>query len=226
MRTSDSEGLTVRLVVPGTDYSTEWTRSSPTDAGAAEEVAQVVKAWLEENRDYLLTRQGTRPVPLGRCAVPEPANDPAAALSVSDKVRLYLGPAPSAEGFVNVNPEFAASYADLCAAYKKTPSFNSALAVVSNRDGADLVLELTYRGQPMFSHNALEELRATLFVAGPGTRVALNGRTGIIKQGNSNESAWPMQAARLLKQTVDWIGANRQAIDEARASRKLKTPER
>ena len=225
VRTSDSEGLTVKLTVPGTEYETEWTRSSPTDAGAAEEVAQVFKAWLAANRDYLLTRRAERPVPVGQCAMPEQAAAAASAAG-AERVRLYLGPAPAPLGFINVNPDFAASYADLCAAYKKTPTFSSALTLVAHRDDADLVLELTYRGEPMFSHDALEELRATLFVAGPGTRIALNGRTGIVKQGESSQSAWPVQAARLLQQTLDWVNANRAVIEQARTARVTKPPER
>jgi hypothetical protein len=71
----------------------------------------------------------------------------------------------------------------------------------------------------------LEELRGTLFVPGHGTRVALNGRTGIVKKGDAKESSWAMQAARLLQQAVDWIEANRQAIDQARAQRARKSLE-
>jgi hypothetical protein len=226
LRISDGEGLTVRLTVPGTDYSTEWTRSSPRDAGTAEELVEVFKGWLDANRDFLLTRQDTRPIPAGRCGPPESGAAPASTSASSEKVRLYLGPAPAAHGFVDVDPAFAASYTDLCLAYNKTPSFNSALTLVSKRDAADLILELNYRNEPIHSHDALEEVRATLFVVGPGTRVALNGRTGISKVGDSRESSWPMQATRLLQQTLDWVNSNRAVIDQAKASRVSKLPER
>jgi hypothetical protein len=222
LRVSDGEGLTTRLTVPGTDYSTEWTRSSPRDAGAAEELIEVFKGWLNANRDYLLTRQSTRPVPPGRCGVPESASAPGSTSPLPEKIRLYLGPAPAAHGFVDADPSFAASYTDLCLAYNKTQSLKSALTLVSNRDAADVILEVTYRGEPMYSHDALEELRASLFVAGPGTRIALNGREGISKKGNSKESSWPMQAARLMQQTLDWVNANRAVIEQARASRTSK----
>jgi hypothetical protein len=53
VRREDHVGLTVRLSVPGTDYTTEWTADARTWRGMAADIAQHFDAWLDGNLDRL-----------------------------------------------------------------------------------------------------------------------------------------------------------------------------
>jgi hypothetical protein len=130
-----------------------------------------------------------------------------------------LGPAAATDGFVNVHPDFADSYRDLCKEYQSDQSFRSVLTTVTDRNAADLVLEITYRNTPVLYAYGKEELRAMLSVMASGVTVELNGRTG----ADPSSLAWRTQARALLRQTVAWIDANRAVLDQARASRVRET---
>lgn len=49
----DHVGLIVRLTIPGTDYSVEWTADSPTWGGAAQDIVRRFDGWLEGNLERL-----------------------------------------------------------------------------------------------------------------------------------------------------------------------------
>ena len=91
-------------------------------------------------------------------------------------------------------------------------------ARVTDPSAADVVLEITRGTEPVLASNS--ELRATLSVTGSPLTIDLSGRAGV------RDFAWRAQAANLLRQAAPWIDANRAAIDEVRALRVAKAPER
>jgi hypothetical protein len=223
LRVSDDEGVAVRLSVPGTGYNTEWTKSSPRDTGSAAEVVDVFKGWLALNRERLLTGRAAQPKPAVPCAV-SPAAKPSTS-APDPTVRLFLGPAPTTDGFVNFDPAFEDSYADLCDAYKPSEAARSTFTLTANRDDADLVLELVYRNEPLLSPSK-HELRATLFVAGPSFKVTLNSRAEARPAALPSGDTWRTQATRLLLATVDWVKANGAVLGKARTSPGANAPDR
>ena len=228
VRRVDGAGLTVRLTVPGTSYSTEWTEDSPRDVGLAEDIEPLVRGWLTANRERLVSGRRTQPLPAGRaCAIPaDPSASPMSPPSA--KVKLFLGPAAATEGFVNFNPAFDHSYKDLCEEYKSERRFRSVLTPVTDRGEADLILEITYRNGPLSYRHA--EIRAVLFVAGTDIRLELDGRTGAVPvpvdQTGVERPPWRSQANALLRQAVEWITANGPVLDKVRTRRVPARPER
>jgi hypothetical protein len=207
----EGEGLTVRLTVPKAGYSTEWSHDSALNSGMASEVTNLFAAWLNVNRPIL--RAGFDAPPAQAVQAPaKPARAPSVPSGSSQALRLFLGPAPTAHGLVNVNADFGRTYNDLRDAYSKgDSSFRSVLALVDNRDAADLILEVTFRNDPFDIEQ--RQIRATLTLVGSPLHVDMNGRAGI------SSSLWRPQAEGLLRQTVDWVNENRSAIDAVRASR-------
>jgi hypothetical protein len=145
------------------------------------------------------------------CSIVHVAPAPSTSTAPTEKFRLFLGPSPSEDGFINTNKDFQDSYEDLAKEYESDKRFHSVMVLVTNRDEADLILEVTFRNRPAFLANA--QLRATLSVVGSEFRVEMDGRTG------QRNTRWSIQAKGLLRQTVDWINANRAACDNVRASR-------
>jgi len=215
------EGVTVRLTVPGTDYTTEWARDSPRDTGLAREIKLLFEPWLSANAGFLLTGQATPPVPAGRCGASQPAPDTPTTSTTPQKVRLYLGPAPATHGILDVNRGYDASYKDLCNACKDDRGFGSVLTLVADRDTADLILQITYRNDPIDMGKAA--LRAKLVAAGLDLDLTLYGRKGVAPTHTGNY-LWTEQAHSLLRQTVEWIKANGAELEKARATRVSKAP--
>jgi hypothetical protein len=223
LRVSDDEGLAVRLSVPGTGYTTEWAKSSPRDTGSAAEVVGVFKGWLALNRERLLTGRAAQPKPAVPCAVSQAAKPSTSA--PDQTVRLFLGPAPTTDGFVNFDPALENSYADLCDAYTQSEAARSTVTLTANRDDADLVLELVYRNEPLLSPSK-HELRATLFVAGRSLKVTLNSRAEAGQAALPSGDTWRTQATRLLLAAVDWVKSNGDVLGKARVSRETGAPDR
>ncbi len=148
----------------------------------------------------------------------------------AERVKLFLGPAPGIDGFVNTNTAFDDSYRDMEKAYSdaekalgrapdprypqpEPETFPSVLTLVTARDEADLILEVTSRP----NRRDLQVL-ATLFVVGSEYKVDMDGRIGI------GDFSYRSQAKGLLRQTAAWVEANRAALDKVRASRASKAP--
>jgi hypothetical protein len=216
------EGLTVRLTVPGTRYSTQWIVDSPRDIGKARDIKHLFSGWLNANRERLATGRRTQPLPEGRACVAQAAPPPSATSASFAKVALFLGPAAATDGFVSFSSGFSDSYRDLCEEYKGDRSFRSALTIVTDRNAADLILEITSRDTTGSFPNAA--LRAVLLVVGDDTIAKLNGQAGVDWSAyEPRVSAWRLEANSLLRQTVNWIQANGGVIEKARAGRVPRT---
>ena len=216
VRRVEGEGLTLRLTVPDAGYSTEWSHDSPLNSGMAEEVTNLFAAWLRVNRERLKAGSVVPPAQALQPAGTRPASS-SVPVGSSEPLRLFLGPAPAAHGFVNVNAHVGDTYYDLRQSYSKgDPSYRSGLTLVDNRDGADLILEVAFRNDPI--SRGKRQVRATLTVVGSPLRFDMDGRAGV------TGSDWRAQAEGLLRQTVDWVTANRPAIDAVRAARAPQEP--
>jgi len=63
-----------------------------------------------------------------------------------DTVAVYLGPIPTAEGFVAAAPRLDDSYRDLRDEFGKSRSFQQVIRLVANPDDADVLVEVSDRG--------------------------------------------------------------------------------
>jgi len=154
--------------------------------------------------------------------------------SSPERVKLFLGAPPSAEGFTAANREFDESYRDIRGELGKEAAFQSELELVEIADEADLILEIVDRGlrdtgartgtETVIAPDVIvgtsapvrqKAVLARLAVRGTEYKIDLDGRQGIkLKMTYRN------QAKSLLRQVVDWVRANRSALERARENRR------
>jgi hypothetical protein len=134
----------------------------------------------------------------------------------AEKVKLFLGPVPASSGFINnTNRAFQDSYRDIEKAYRENEPFHNTVTLVQTATEAELVLEVTSRKENVWTGNTLT---AKLSVVGSEYATELDGSAGLTRRGFQN------MAKNLLRETVDWLKANREAFDKARAARVTKEP--
>lgn len=140
-------------------------------------------------------------------------------------VAVFLGPIPSAEGFVATAPRFDHSYRDLRDEFKKNRAFQQAIRLVTNPDEAELLVEVADRGLTDSGvrtgtatatsgttavGTSIPVLRKRLFarlaVKGSGYRLEIDGAAGLRRTTFRN------QAKNVLQQVVDWVKANRSKL--------------
>jgi hypothetical protein len=151
-----------------------------------------------------------------------------------ERIKLFLGALPSAEGFTAANREFGETYRDIRDEFSKEPAFQNELELVQTANEADLVLEIVDRGlrdtgartstgtvvgSTVIVGNSIpvrqKTVLAQLAVLGTAYKIDLDGRQGI------KLVAYRNQAKNLLRQVVDWVHTNRGALERARTSRHM-----
>lgn len=140
----------------------------------------------------------------------------------SEPVAVFLGPIPSAEGFVVGTNRFQDSYRDLRDELKKNADFRQTIRLVATPEEAQLIVEIVDRGLAdtgMRTGTAVatgpntavantvpvraKQLGARLAVRGSNYRLDIDGAAGIRLRTYRN------QARNVLRQVVDWVNANR-----------------
>lgn len=149
-----------------------------------------------------------------------------AASLTAEPVPVFLGPIPSAEGFVAATSEqLRDSYEDLREELAKNREFQKSIRLVSDPSQAALILEVTDRGlidTGVRSGSAVQtgpttavgtsvpirgkQLFARLAVRGTDYRLEIDGGAGIRLRTFRN------QAKNILQQVVDWVKANRATL--------------
>jgi len=142
--------------------------------------------------------------------------------------RVYWGPLPSAEGFIRTNKEFEDSYRDIRNQHKGDRDIQQVLQLVDRWDEADVVLEIVDRGMRdtgirsgsgavigtgvVGSSTPIRQkwLLARLVVPGTDYVVELDGHAGITLVN------YRQQAQNILRQTAEWVKANRSALAKRR----------
>jgi hypothetical protein len=149
------------------------------------------------------------------CVVAQAAPDRGLPPHPADRVTVFLGPVPGKNGFVHPyagSRVFRDTYDDMRAVYAEEPSLQTILRLVSRPEEADLIVEVTARITD--PNTAAKTIAATLSVVGSDFTAQLDSRQrlGVV-------ATWHAHAKSLLRQTADWITANRTALDRVRASR-------
>jgi hypothetical protein len=140
-------------------------------------------------------------------------------------VPVFLGPVPSAEGFVQPAGRFADSYRDLREEFQKDKSFKSVIRLVEDAREAVLVIEVSDRslkdtgirtGNAVSTSNTtavgtsrpvmLKQLYARMAVIGSSYTLEIDGAAGLHHHTYRNE------AKNVIQQVVDWVKANRSKL--------------
>ncbi len=153
------------------------------------------------------------------CLAQQRATDPV-------PVPVFLGPLPSAEGFVQPVGRFADSYRDLREEFRKEKSFKSVIRLVEDPREAVLVIEVSdsnLKDTGIRTGNAVttspttavgistpvmrKQLYARMTVMGSSYTLDIDGAAGLHRHTYRNE------ARNVIQQVVDWVNANRSKLD-------------
>jgi hypothetical protein len=149
------------------------------------------------------------------CAVVQATPPPKPQPPPVERVKVFLGQQPRKDGFVTTNKNFQDSYRDMAEAYREDGTLQAVLKLVDDPTEADLILEITSR-----KHNPwANSLTATLSVVGSDYKSDLDGKVGV------RSFTYKNLAKSLLRQTAEWVKANRVSLDKVRAARAAKSPQ-